>query len=269
MHRPAPAYEAGSTLGLPASGMVGALGYDPSRRSPSGRSRALIRRPRSPEPTPPRNWRIGAASGTSNPSSQRWQRPTLALSYGRIFGGPRANRTLLTRSCKDRRRPSGRGPINERNEIKKCSSSLRPTLRLFGSGLPPNLPGRGASRARSMAIKNPSRVRARRGLAIFRSCCRMLHSGCNPSIYMRVLPIGGDHRIGNAHPAEPQRVVGSGCWARYLGGEQHGQLDDDADDQYQEAAITCGFAQVPPSADDGCRRRREAGGASIETKSAP
>lgn len=52
LHLATPAYEAGSTLGLPAlRNLVAAVGYDPTRSRQSARSRALIRRTRSPEPT--------------------------------------------------------------------------------------------------------------------------------------------------------------------------------------------------------------------------
>ena len=50
LHLATPAYEAGSTLGLPAlRNLVAAVGYDPTRSRQSARSRALIRRTRSPE----------------------------------------------------------------------------------------------------------------------------------------------------------------------------------------------------------------------------
>src|SRR5215472_2484363 len=59
--------------------MVVVVGIEPTRRSSSSRSRALIRRTRSPEPTTEK-W---SGQGDSNPTSLRWQRKALPLSYAR------------------------------------------------------------------------------------------------------------------------------------------------------------------------------------------
>jgi hypothetical protein len=94
--------------------MVGADGYDPSRCSLSGRSRALIRRTRSPEPTPRGVWRTGAASGNRNRvprladsclTTRRW--PQIGAHN---WWTARELNSAETRSCKDRRHSSARRP---------------------------------------------------------------------------------------------------------------------------------------------------------------
>src|SRR5437764_1046689 len=65
----------------------------------------------------------------------------------------------------------------------------------------------------------------------------MSHSGRNPSTGLRTLPIAGDHRIGAARPAEPQRMFGSRDEAYGGGFEQHGGLDNRAAGEYQGRKI--------------------------------
>ena len=85
LHLATPAYEAGSTLGLPAlRNLVAAVGYDPTRSRQSARSRALIRRTRSPEPTPEME-----RAEVVETSSQRWQRRALATVLCPHVGGGR------------------------------------------------------------------------------------------------------------------------------------------------------------------------------------
>src|SRR5260370_36024921 len=83
---PEQGYEPRQTPGLTASRMVGADGYDPSRCSSSGRSRALIRRPRSPEPTPPGFGELERPAVIET-ASRDWQTRVLPLDDGREIGG--------------------------------------------------------------------------------------------------------------------------------------------------------------------------------------
>ena len=72
LHLATPAYEAGSTLGLPAlRNLAAAVGYDPTRSRQSARSRALIRRTRSPAPTAESERGTGNDPATSCLASKR------------------------------------------------------------------------------------------------------------------------------------------------------------------------------------------------------
>src|SRR6266851_3131329 len=86
---PEQGYEPRQTPGLTAQRMVGADGYDPSRCSPSGRSRALIRRTRSPEPTPPGFGELERPAVIET-ALRDWQTRVLPLDDGReLVDGPR------------------------------------------------------------------------------------------------------------------------------------------------------------------------------------
>ena len=111
---PEQGYEPRQTPGLTAQRMVGADGYDPSRCSPSGRSRALIRRTRSPEPTPPGFGELERPAVIET-AFRDWQTRVLPLDDGRElvprnWWTARELNSAETRSCKDRRHPSARRP---------------------------------------------------------------------------------------------------------------------------------------------------------------
>ena len=135
LHLATPAYEAGSTLGLPAlRNLVAAVGYDPTRSRQSARSRALIRRTRSPEPTAEVERGTGNDPATSCLASKRSPTelpPQLVETVG-------IEPTLA--ACKAAVLPLNHVPVNFKTNC-RCSGRANQTL-APSARASTNLPGR-------------------------------------------------------------------------------------------------------------------------------